>query len=120
VDAWHEMGADFEQDATGDLRVVYAPDEGRQRVLRRLLTNAGGYIWHLSYGAGLPAFVGQVVRQARLVAVIRTQMYRERAVLQSPAPDVQVANSLGSTTVTASIRYVDASTEVQTTTVVTL
>ena len=120
MDAWHEMGSDLDQDATGDLRVARAPDVGRQRVLRRLLTNAGDYVWHLSYGAGLPAFIGQPVNAGRITAVIRVQMYRERAVLQNPPPDVVVVAQPGSTTVTASIRYVDAPTRKQSSTVVTL
>ena len=35
-------------------------------------------------------------------------MFRERAVAQTPAPDVQVIAGYGSSAVTASIRYVDA------------
>lgn len=120
MDAWHEMGGDLDQDATGDLRVALAPDEGRQRVLRRLLTNAGGYIWHLSYGAGLASFVGQPINQGRMAAVIRAQMYRERAVTQNPPPDVAIVARPGSSTVTASIRYLDAPSGQQTATVVTL
>ncbi len=105
---WHEMGGDIELDGTGDLRQSFGSDAGRQRVLRRLLTNPGDYIFHLSYGAGLGSFVGQIVNAPRITAVIQAQMFRERAVAQAPAPDVQVFAGYGSSTVTASIRYVDA------------
>ena len=44
-DLAHQFGADLVAGATGDLAVVDGPALGRQRVLRRLLTNPGDYIW---------------------------------------------------------------------------
>ena len=120
MDLWHEMVGDLDQDATGDLRTAISPDEGRQRVLRRLLTNAGAYIWHPSYGAGLPAFVGQTVNVPRITAIVRVQMAKEYAVTQTPPPNVLVQNRAGSTTVTLSISYVDAVSGTQANAAVTL
>ena len=58
-DISHQFSADLSLSPTGDLATITAPQLTQQRVLRRLLTNPGDYIWHPSYGAGLAAFVGQ-------------------------------------------------------------
>ena len=57
-DLAHEFGADLQAGPTGDLALADGAALGRQRVLRRLLTNPGDYIWHPTYGAGLARFVG--------------------------------------------------------------
>ena len=44
-DLSHEFGADLLAGPTGDLAVAAGAGLGRQRVLRRLLTNPGDYIW---------------------------------------------------------------------------
>ena len=53
---------------------------GQQRVLRRLLTSPGDYIWQLDYGAGLARFIGQPVNPLQIKAVIRSQIFKEAAV----------------------------------------
>ena len=45
--------------AAGDLAPAAGTLRGQQRVLRRLLTNPGDYIWQPGYGAGLGQFVGK-------------------------------------------------------------
>ncbi len=108
-DLAHEFGADLQAGATGDLALAEGPALGRQRVLRRLLTNPGDYIWQPGYGAGLAAFVGQPAAAARIRAVVRSQIFRERAVARSPEPVVEVrAGDDGR--VFVSIRYADADT----------
>lgn len=106
ADLWHDMGGDLSLTASGDLRLADGADATRQRVLRRLLTNSGGYIWHGSYGAGLARFVGAAGAALRIAATIRRQLRLERGVGQVPAPAVDVAaDALG--TVTATVRYAD-------------
>jgi hypothetical protein len=108
-DCTHFFGSDLAFSPSGDLALVTGTVQGEQRVLRRLLSNPGAYIWQITYGAGLPGFVGQANPQARVRAVARQQMRREAAVAQSPAPSVTtVANTSG--TLTLSISYVDAQT----------
>jgi hypothetical protein len=108
-DAFHVFGSDLSLSPSGDVLLVSGTPYGEQRVLRRLLSNPGAYIWQITYGAGLPGFVGQANPQARVRAVARQQMRREAAVAQSPAPRVTtVANTSG--TLTLSISYVDAQT----------
>ncbi len=96
--------------ATGDIGTVAGPLLGQQRVLRRLLTNPGDYIWHLDYGAGLARFIGQPINPLQIRAVIRSQIFKEATVARQPEPliDVQVAPGGASGTVYVYIRYVDA------------
>jgi hypothetical protein len=110
-----DLFAWWSQDLTilpnGDLLTVDGTVEGEQRVLRRLLTNPGAYIWHLEYGAGLPRYVGQPADPNSVAALIMANMLIEQAVAQSPLPVVQVAPS-GIGYLTANIKYVDANTGV--------
>jgi hypothetical protein len=109
ADLSHVFGSDLTLGPTGDLAVVSGPQEGLQRVLRRLLTNPGGYIWNLTYGAGLPAKVGQPVDANAIQAIIQTQMLLEPAVAKNPLPIVTVStDNLG--TVYAAVTYADADT----------
>lgn len=106
-DLSHEFGADLVAGPTGDLALAQGSPLGRQRVLRRLLTNPGDYIWQPDYGAGLGRFVGTPAAPERIRAVVRSQIFRERAVARSPEPVVEVrADEAGR--VFVSIRYADA------------
>ncbi len=102
-----QFGGDLSVSATGDLLVVSGAGLTEQRVLRRLLTNAGDYIWQLTYGAGLGAYVGQPAVQSALQGVIRNQLALESAVAQTPAP-VITAMVRNSGNVDLSITYSDA------------
>jgi len=106
-DLSHEFGDDILVAAGGDLALAEGMALGRQRVLRRLLTNPGDYIWHPEYGAGLARFVGQPAQAARIRAVVRSQIFREPAVARSPEPVVDVRED-GTGRVFVSIRYADA------------
>ena len=106
-DLAHEFGADLQAGPTGDLALADGPALGRQRVLRRLLTNPGDYIWHPTYGAGLARFVGQPASASRIRAVVRSQIFREAAVARSPEPVVEVRAGTDGR-VFVSIRYADA------------
>lgn len=76
-------------------------------MLRRLLTNPGEYIWQPQYGAGLAQFVGQPANPLQIEAIIRTQLAKESAVAQTPAPTIDVSyDTLGA--IAVMISYVDA------------
>lgn len=111
-DIYHQFGSDLVVGPTGDLASVDGANLGQQRVLRRLLTNPGDYIWQPSYGAGLSQFLGQTVNPAQISAVVRSQIFKERAVAQSPEPvvDVQTSQVGAAGTVYVHIRYADADT----------
>ncbi len=106
-DLSHEFGADLLAGPTGDLAVAEGAAQGRQRVLRRLLTNPGDYIWQPEYGAGLGRFVGSPAAPERIRAVVRSQIFREPAVARSPEPVVEVRSD-GQGRVFVAIRYADA------------
>ena len=106
-DVSHTFGQDLTISPAGDIALSNGPALGLQRVLRRLLTNAGEYIWQPTYGAGLPAAVGQVANVPRIKAVIRAQMLQENAVARTPAPVITV-KQLPNNTILAQVQYVDA------------
>lgn len=90
ADLYHYIGGDLQASATGDLQTATDTIRGQQRVLRRLLTNPGDYIFHTDYGAGLPAYVGRVADVAKITALVRGQILLEDAVAKSPAPTISV------------------------------
>lgn len=108
-DLSHQWGSDLSLSATGDLALASGPELTRQRVIKRLLTNQGDYIWQLDYGAGLASFVGLPVNAPRIQAVIRSQIFKEAAVARSPEPTIDISNDVNGI-VAAEIRYVDATT----------
>lgn len=111
-DISHQWGADLTIGSTGDLAVVAGANLGQQRVLRRLLTNPGDYIWQPGYGAGLARFIGQPGNASQIRAVVRSQIFKEAAVARTPEPviDVTFAPAGAAGTVYVHIRYVNATT----------
>lgn len=109
-DLFHEWGSDLTVGSAGDLALSTGSDTVNQRVCRRLLTNAGDYLWNLDYGGGLAQFVGTPANAAEIEAIIRTQLALEAAVPTTPAPQistsvVDAANGY----VVATITYADQS-----------
>lgn len=99
MDLNHFYEGDLQVSPTGDLQLVDSTVMGQQRVLRRLLTTATDpnnaqstpdYIWHPSYGAGLPKYVGRLVDIAKIRALVRSQIFMEAAVSRNPDPVVTV------------------------------
>ncbi|MBV8524314.1 MAG: hypothetical protein JOY71_19665 [Acetobacteraceae bacterium] len=112
ADLSHQWGSDLFTTPTGDLATASGSLLGQQRVLRRLLTSPGDYIWQPDYGAGLARFIGQPGNALQIRAVIRSQIFKETTVARSPEPiiDVQVAPNGADGAVYVHIRYVDAPT----------
>ena len=110
MDIAHGWGSDLQSGPTGDLALVDGASLSQQRLLRRLLTNPGDYIWHPDYGAGLARFVGQPGDEQRIRAVIRGQIFREPAVARFPEPeiDVRISPDGAAGTVFVHVRYVAA------------
>jgi hypothetical protein len=91
ADAGLVFGGDLAIDARGDLALAAGSALTEQRVLRRLLTNPGDYIWQLSFGAGLGQFVGAAGAEAAVAAIARAQIAAESRVASSPLPQITVA-----------------------------
>ena len=87
----HFMRADLQFSGTLDLAIAGAAERSKQRVLRRLLTNPGDYIWHPEYGAGLPRRIGDPLNVPELKALVVSQMFLEKGVARSPRPTVDVS-----------------------------
>ena len=109
ADLSHTWGGDLALSQTGDLALSDGPQGGTERVLRRLLTNPGGYLWHLRYGAGLASFVGTPAAAPSIAAAARRQLFLDGAVSADPSPAVDVStDNAGS--LFLQIRYADAAT----------
>lgn len=106
-DISHQWGSDLEVGPTGDLLLAAGQDLGQQRILRRLLTNPGGYLWHVDYGAGLGAFVGEPSAADQVESIIVTQMANEPSASTSPEPIVEVSstNSQGAGVIGVEVKY---------------
>ncbi|MEE8664211.1 MAG: hypothetical protein SOH81_11630 [Acetobacter sp.] len=57
-DLYHVSGYDITLSESGDVGNVTGVEFSQQRVLRRLATNTGAYIFALQYGAGLSGRIG--------------------------------------------------------------
>jgi phage baseplate assembly protein W len=101
--------ADISSSAVGDIELATGTNLGQQRVLRRLLTNAGDYLWQPDYGAGLGGLVGQTINVNGIRALIRSQIFKEAVVARLPEPVIDVRAANGDA-VYVGIRYVDATT----------
>ena len=108
-DASHNFGSDLDLSASGDFLYVEGDAETTQHVIKRLLTPAGAYIWHLLYGAGLGQFVGQPENALAIENVVRSQIFQEQDVAQLPEPVVTTTGNPDGT-VTVDIAYADATT----------
>ena len=109
AELWHVFGNDLTINATGDLLLASGAEQTRQRIIRRLLTNQGDYIWHPTYGAGLGRFIGRPGNERQITGVIRAQVLQETSVARVPPPAVTVTNN-GNNTYYAQIQYTDAAT----------
>lgn len=106
----HIIGGDLILDSAGGLAVVGAAEGARQAILRRLCTNAGDYVWHPDYGVGLPAQIGQPMREGGIQAAVLAQLQQESAVDQSQLPTVAITDQ-GSGQYLCVIQYVDKQTQ---------
>lgn len=104
----HYIGGDIALGPTADINVSTSFTASNQRVLRRLLTNPGDYIWHPTYGAGLPAEVGRNVDVRRIKGLINAQIFKESVVLRNPPPVITVTARQDG--VAVRIQYADAQT----------
>ncbi len=85
------FGEDLGISPTGDLLIADGEILTKERVLRRLMTNPGDYIWQLNYGAGLGRFLGQPGISNLISGVIRIQMQLEPQVARTPTPTVSTS-----------------------------
>lgn len=104
----HYVGGDLSLSPTGSLSTVEGLERGKQRILRRLITNPGDYLFHTDYGAGLGRYVGAITNTPEIIALIRSQILLEECVATSPAPVISV--SAVNETLAVTISYTDSPT----------
>jgi phage baseplate assembly protein W len=104
----HMVGGDLSLTSTGDLTLSSGLTRSQERILRRLMTNPGEYIFQPNYGAGLPQFIGQPLTVAKVRGVIRSQLLLEESVSHTPEPQIDVVAIPDG--IAVSIRYTDANT----------
>lgn len=113
ADLFLEWNGDFVIDANGGLLMVDGDDGVRQRLERRLFTAVQGYVWHPSYGAGLPQKIGSVLTVSEIKSVVAAQLALEASVAPSPPAQLTVQRSPNQPDVTTiGIQYWDAATGV--------
>lgn len=113
-DISQNFGSDFSFSARNDLLTSSDIEKSRQRVLRRLLTNPGDYIWHPQYGTGLQRFIGQSLSSDRfdeIRSLITSQIFLEESVAKTPQPVILLQTIQGGLFV--QINYTQASTQSQ-------
>jgi hypothetical protein len=99
-DLAHLWGEDLQVSATGDILVVDGDDLTTQRILRRLMTAQGGYIWNLTYGGGVPGRIGDTLDIPLITSVVTSQMALEATVARTPPPVITVQSILNGVSVT--------------------
>jgi hypothetical protein len=90
-----DWGGDLSVGPSGDIAVSPIQLETQQRIVRRLLTNPGNYIWHTDYGAGLGSYVGLPYSSNTIENTILGQLLYEQLVVAAPPPSVQISQSPG-------------------------
>ena len=100
-------GNDLAVGPSGDISVSSTEAEVQQRIVRRLLTNPGDYIWHLNYGAGLGSYVGSPYSPNLIEGTILSQLQNEALVAAAPSPTVNTSKSLAGvlSSATVTIQY---------------
>jgi hypothetical protein len=93
VDIYHVFGNDLVLNANNDLATVVDVDETNQRILRRLLTAKGTYIWQTDFGASIPERIGVPI-SVEIVNLIKkdvkSEIFKESNVAQDPAPEIDI------------------------------
>jgi hypothetical protein len=122
-DLYQIWSTDLQQSNSGDIMPVTGTDRGKQRILRRLLTNPadpkvpndpGEYIFDPTYGAGLRKYIGKNQDKGtldRLQGIVQGQILQEAVVASTPAPVISI-QQLPDFSLWVWIQYTDAATGV--------
>ncbi len=92
-DVDNNFGSDLSFGGQNDLLTVSEEERSKQHVLRRLLTAPLDYVWHPTYGAGLPSYIGQPFSADfynRIKGRIQSQIFLESSVSKNPAPVITI------------------------------
>ena len=93
MDIYHEIGDDIQLDSTNDLLFVHDTTETNQRIMRRLFTNKGTYIWNSKFGASIPWKVGESLSlevYKDIVNQVTASVLEDDDVAKSPPPEINI------------------------------
>ena len=93
MDISHEIGDDIRLDSTNDLAFVFDTDETNQRIMRRLFTNKGTYIWNAKWGASIPWKVGETLSLELynlVVNEVTAAVLEDEDVAKDPPPEISI------------------------------
>lgn len=96
MDVHHIIGDDILLDKSNDLAFVFDTDETNQRIMRRLFTNKGTYIWNAKWGASIPWRVGDTLSAEvyrEIVNEIRAAVLEDGNVAKDPLPEITIEQS---------------------------
>ena len=96
-DISHWFGGDLFLSPAGDLARANQVLKSQQRVVRRLMTQPGTYLSHLTYGAGISGWIGRLADTDKLTGVIKGQMQLEPTVSQTNPISVTITWQPGGT-----------------------
>lgn len=108
-DVDQNFGEDINLTSLNDIAHVSGLLRSQQRVLRRLLTNPGDYIWHPTYGAGLAKYIGQSLstdRYDEIKSTITSQIFLEDSVSKDVQPEIRMQTIQGG--IFVQINYVES------------
>lgn len=111
MDIYHNYGNDVVIAPNGDQLLVDGHELTKQRIFRRLLTNAKSYIWQPTYGAGVPKDIGKSLSSQefnKIKSNLISQILMEDAVAKTPAPTIDEFKVDGLNTLFCQITYYDA------------
>jgi len=102
-----DWNADLSLGPSGDISVVRVHACAQQRIIRRLLTNPGDYIWHVDYGAGLGSYVGDPYPRSSIKSLVLNQLTLESLVMMTPSIKIQTNQSSSDppSTISITVQY---------------
>lgn len=83
-------GNDLQLTPSGDVFMCDGDELTKERIIRRLMTLGGSYLWHQTYGAGVPQRIGDVLNTDLIKGVVTAQVRKEGTVAATPAPQITV------------------------------
>lgn len=113
-DIYQVWSADLTPAPSGDLATATGYTRTQQRILRRLMTSPAqgnlppDYIWHATYGAGLPRLIGTTTTPETIQGIVIGQMKQEQSVAQTPPPTCQV--QVGTNFIALTLNFTDNAT----------
>lgn len=108
ADISHVFGSDISLDATGDIATAGTTEETTQRLIRRLLTATGAYVWNAEYGCGLPAQVGSTSFASTIQGIVQAQIVLEDGIDQTQPVTVSTnTDNVGDLFLTVTYTYAE-------------